>query len=563
MFTPSLRTSITRNIALWLVAIAILGLIGVVVYTYRAYRQAATDVVLQRDEQLTMLSAARLQSDLADYADLLILLARSREMSENAMAAHQAALQAAAPRLAVFDGGVVVLDSRGRVHSTVPEEPALIAQDWSGRDFFQEVIGGAEMSFSDSQRVTAGGPLVVVVAVPIRAEGNTFIGALAGMFRLGEPTLSSFYASIVRLRLGQTGTTYVVDGSGRVLYDSEGQRVGRFLDTSQMSLVTSLTSGARRMLDTAGNDVLAASAPVPGTHWTLIAEDDWSVVTSATSRYRDILLLSFIAALLLPPLGLSLLSRQRRFRFVDVRRPEQDESWVKMMRDRLRPTQLPVLPGWKLHADQMTGRRAEHEFFDVCLRPDGRLMVVVGKISATGIQGALALTASRATMRSASLQLLGAAQTLQQCNLLLCVQHASETALRGLCLLIDPATDWLEYATAGVSPPRQNGRYLLQESPAAGQPMGLKAELEVETGRIHIEPGTLCVLLGPSMLEARDANEQTFVSAALPRILNVHVTGLQEQAERITDAFRAFNARSPFFPPDLTVVLLERLALAA
>jgi hypothetical protein len=545
---------------LWLVALAILGLIGVVVYTYRAYRQAATDVVLERDEQLTVLSASRLQSDLADYADLLILLARSSEMSKGTMAIHKDALLAAAPRLAVFDGGVVVLDSRGRVHSTLPEQPALIAQDWSGRDFFRDVLGGAEMAFSDSQQVTAGGPFVVVVAVPIRAEDNAFVGALAGMFRLGEPTLSSFYASIVRLRLGQTGTTYVVDGSGRVLYDSEAQRVSRFLDTSQLSLITSPTSAARLMQDIAGNDVLAANAPVPGTRWTLIVEDDWSVVTGATARYRDILLLSFVAALLLPPLGLSLLMRQRRFRFLDVRRPEQDDGWVKMMRERLRPAQLPVLPGWNLHADQVSGSRPEHEFFDVYLRLDGRLMVVLGKISATGVQGALALTAARATIRSASLQLLGPAEALQQCNSLLCMQHELELSLRTFCLLIDPATDWLEYACAGVSPPRQNGRYILQEPPAAGQPMGLKTELEVATGRVHIEPGALCVLLGPSMSEAHDVNEQAFVSAALPRVLDERVIGLQEQAERIADAFRAFNARSPFFPPDLTVVLLERLA---
>lgn len=560
MSTSSLRTSLSRNVGLWVVGLAILGLVGVVVYTYLAYRRAATDLVLERDEQLTVVSAARLQGDLADYGDLLIILARRGEMSGGFVSSQMVALEEAAPRLAVFDGGVVVLDTHGRVRATLPEQPRLTGTDCSNRDFFQDILSGSEMAFSDSQVLYPNGPLIIAVAVPIRDEGNAFVGAMAGLFRLGEPTLSSFYASIVRLRLGQSGTTYVVDGIGRVLFDSESSRVGRFLSTDQLSLATSATSGSLLTEDISGNDVVAAHAPVPGTRWTLIAEDDWSVVTTTTGRYRDILLLSFAAALLLPPLGLSLVSRQRRFRFLDIRRPEQDESWVKTVRERLTPAQLPVLAGWNLHAYQMVGTRSEHEFFDAYLRPDGRLMLALGRVSATGIQGALALAAARTTLRNSGLQLMSPVDTLQQVNQMLCMQHASSLALRGLVLVVDPTTGWMEYAVAGVAPPRSSGHYLLQEPSAGGQPLGLRTELQAETGRILIEPGCVCALLGPSMLEARNFEGQPFVPAVLQPILGEHVAGQQEQAEKIFDGFKTFNARSPFFPPDMTVLLLERLA---
>jgi hypothetical protein len=38
------------------------------------------------------------------------------------------------------------------------------------------------------------------------------------MFQLGEPTISAFYANIVRLRIGETGSTYLLDGDSHILY---------------------------------------------------------------------------------------------------------------------------------------------------------------------------------------------------------------------------------------------------------------------------------------------------------------------------------------------------------
>jgi sigma-B regulation protein RsbU (phosphoserine phosphatase) len=533
-------------------------LMGVVAYTYLAYRQAATDLVLERDEQLTVLSAARLQSDLSDYADLLDFLARSREMVEGGIATQAAALHASEQRLKVFDGGVALLDNRGRVRASLPHRPGLLAHDWSDRDFFQSVFGEAAMAVSDAQLISPEDPLMVVIAVPIRGEGDTFIGALAGMFRLGEPTLSSFYATIVRLRLGQSGSTYVVDGNGRIVYDSESERVGRFVTSSQVSMIAPPISVARLSQDEAGNDVVAAWAPIPGTGWTLIVEDDWSIVTSSTARYRDVLLLSFLAALLVPPVGLALLSRQSRFRLPELHRTEQDPSWLKTARNHLRPAQLPVLPGWNLVVRQHDGKSTEREFYDASILPDGRLMLAVGKIGAQGIQAALALASIRTLVRSAGQRLANALETLEQCNASLCSQPELSFGVRYLYLLIDPTTGWLEYAAAGSSPPHPRGNHVLQDGPAAGLPLGKQAEPDIEVGTLRLESNQTLVVLGPSMADGLGSDGQSFVQGVLKRVLEEPAAGLQDRAGRILDAFRTFQARSPYFTPDTTVVLLER-----
>ncbi len=553
------RPSPARNAGLWLLALAILGLVGVVIYTYRAYRKAATDLVLARDEQLTELSAARLQQDLEDYGDLLVFLARSQDMSEGRVATQIAALQDAAPRLAVFDGGVVLIDNRGRVRGAIPERTALIARDWSGRDFFQAVFGGSELFIADAEQLAAGDPYVVVLAVPIRGEDNAFVGALAGAFRLGEPTLSAFYASIVRLRLGATGSTYVVDGNGRILFDSESRRVGRYLGVDELSMIASPSlSAAGITRNRSGRDVIAAHAPVPGTQWTLIAEDDWATVTRQTSRYRDILMLSFIAALLLPPLGLALLTRQRRFHFLEVRRPEHDAGWLVTVREHLRPGQLPALPGWKMSARQAAGKSTEHDFYDVSLLPDGRLSIALGKLSAGGIEAGLALASTRALLRSCGQRLLPPGEALEACNALLSSQNAPSLTVRCLHLLLDPSSGRAHYAAAGVSPPRLGEGAVIQDTPVAGQPLGPKAMAQIETGELLLGVPSLVILLGPSMLEARDADGRAFVADPLEHVLRESRFGSQELVDRILDAFKAFHEKSPDFAPDRTVIVLER-----
>ena len=53
-----------------------------------------------------------------------------------------------------------------------------------------------------------------------------FRGIAAGMFRLGAPTVSALYGSIVKLRLGGGEIAYLVDHNGRVLYHADSDRIG-------------------------------------------------------------------------------------------------------------------------------------------------------------------------------------------------------------------------------------------------------------------------------------------------------------------------------------------------
>ena len=168
----------------------------------------------------------------------------------------------------VFDGGVLILNTFGTVVAAEPERPEILGQDWSNRAYFRQMVRSPGLVFSDIVTDGPQGLDVIVVAVPITGEQGEFLGAMVGMFRLGATTISAFYGSIVKLRIGESGNTYLVDSSGRVIYHSDADYVGQdFSSQAVVQHVLNGETGAIRTRDFDGRDIVAGFAPVPGMPW--------------------------------------------------------------------------------------------------------------------------------------------------------------------------------------------------------------------------------------------------------------------------------------------------------
>ena len=126
---------------------------------------------------------------------------------------------------------------------------------------------------------------------------------MVGMFKLGATSVSSFYGRIVRLRVGESGSTHLVDQSGRVIYHSDVSRTGEdFSDQPAVRELAASGSGAIRTRSITGEDIVAGFAPVPGTPWSLITEESWSALTSAGKGYQQFLGLMPVIGVVLPAL---------------------------------------------------------------------------------------------------------------------------------------------------------------------------------------------------------------------------------------------------------------------
>ena len=332
------RTDMRRRLIPALIVAALLLLVIVAAYTYLSYQRATSELVIERDRQLAFLSAARLRDELEKFSNELTTVARSPSMTAGDPDSQKLTLQRARNRLMVFDGGVILLDNFGRVRATEPERPEILGQDWADRDFFRRMLAASAPYFSDIVRDGPNNAEVIVMSVPVVGSGGELVGVLAGMFRIGEQTTSSFYASVVRMRLGQSGSTYLLDGAGTILYDSAYSATGSAIQ--DRGLPYSIANGdlnALRTRDEVGNDIVAAYAPVPGTRWMLVTEDDWGSLAGAVQRYGRNLLILLGVGLLLPPIGVALLIRQQQAEMLKRQHAEQEKRVAGMVQELVIP----------------------------------------------------------------------------------------------------------------------------------------------------------------------------------------------------------------------------------
>mgnify|MGYP001082687428 CR=1 FL=1 len=284
----------------------ILGAVAVVIFY--AYQDVTEDLVIERNRELTRLTAGQFMAELKEYADLLDTEARTSDIYGNDPAAQRDALKAARNRLAVFDGGALILDTFGTVVAAEPERPEVLGQNWSDRAYYRQmlrsqILGSPGPIFSDIVADGPGGAEVIVVAISITGPQGEFVGTLAGMFRVGATTVSAFYGDIVKLRIGESGSAYLVDGNGRVIYHTDAERIAE--DVSAHAVVQQVLSGqvdAIRTRDFEGRDIVASFAPVPGTSWGLITEESWAVLISGSRGYQQFLLLLLVLGVVVPAL---------------------------------------------------------------------------------------------------------------------------------------------------------------------------------------------------------------------------------------------------------------------
>ncbi len=305
------------KIIAWSFVPTVIILLAVALIAFYAYRQVTEELAIGRDRELTRLAADQLATRLGKYQDLFITLTRTPEIYRGDPATQRDALKQAGHRLAIFDGGVLLFDSFGTILAAEPERPQVIGQKWSDRTYYHQVvrsqIAGSPLRLIVSDIVAdgPGGTDVIVCALPIVGEQGQFRGVLAGLFQVDQAVNNAFYGDIVGLRIGDSGSTYLVDGNGRVIYHSEAEHIGDNFNLHQV--VQQVLSGqidAVRTHDHHGQDIMAGFAPVPGTNWGLVTEEPWDILIRDFRKYQNSLLFLLALGIVFPTIVVTVGVRQ-------------------------------------------------------------------------------------------------------------------------------------------------------------------------------------------------------------------------------------------------------------
>ena len=294
------RRSLRFKIIAWFFVPTALLLLAVAVTNFFAYQDVTADLVIERDQDVTRLSAGQLSTSLREFTDTLEEVGRGMDPSQPPGPSRFPAVQTLG-RLSVFDGGVVVLDRLGTPLTARPGDSASAFEDWSSLPVFRELLVSSRPVFSSVLQVHAEDRGIVAMGVPIVGARGELFGVTIGMFNVSATSVSALYGRIVRLRLSQSGAVYLVDDTGKVIYHSTTAFAGSdFSDEAAVQEVLTSGVGALRTTSGTGEDVVASYSPVPGTPWNLVSEASWSSLTSSSRGYQRLLLVLLAFGILAP-----------------------------------------------------------------------------------------------------------------------------------------------------------------------------------------------------------------------------------------------------------------------
>jgi HAMP domain-containing protein len=286
----------------WFVVPTILVLATVAIVNVFAYQSVTEDLVVARDKDLLRLSAIQLSASFEDYEIRLYDAVRDSGLISGNSNLVPGTLAGQQGTLSVFDAGTVLLSRTGEIVDELPNGLGLIGNFWPDSGLMTDLLRIDRPAYSDvlSANIFPDND-VVAVMVPIIQTGGTLDGAIVGMFDLGETTVSSFYAGIVRLRLQRSGSVYLVDSRGQLIFHSDANFVGsKIANHLPVQKVTGGEADSIRTEGLRGDEVVTAFSPIPGTGWGLVSEENWAALAADSTRFQRLLIGLLILGVVLP-----------------------------------------------------------------------------------------------------------------------------------------------------------------------------------------------------------------------------------------------------------------------
>jgi diguanylate cyclase (GGDEF)-like protein len=121
-----------------------------------------------------------------------------------------------------------------------------------------------------SAYTSASGHLVIFISQPIVSASGQFLGVIGGSVYLMQQ--SALHTMISRHFHHEGTFVFVTDGSRRLLYHPEQQRIGEILEPSKtVDAALRGEHGAMDVPNDKGGQLLAGYAPVPDAHWAVVA----------------------------------------------------------------------------------------------------------------------------------------------------------------------------------------------------------------------------------------------------------------------------------------------------
>jgi len=181
------------------------------------------------------------------------------------------------------------------------------------RDYFQKAIKG-ETFISDPMIGKSTGRPLTVVAIPVKND-NKVTGIIYGAI-----DLDTIEKNVLSIKVGQTGYGFLVQGDGLRIIHPDKEQAMKFnplkdanADSNQKRITEQMINGEKGIasaVDSKGQDIYVAYAPVPGCNWSLAVTVPTVEVTGVVSSLTTISALTIVIVLIITTAGVVIMTRR-------------------------------------------------------------------------------------------------------------------------------------------------------------------------------------------------------------------------------------------------------------
>jgi nitrate/nitrite-specific signal transduction histidine kinase len=321
------RGSLLRKLVLLTFVPTAVILVAVALVNLNSYQKVTEDLVIQRNRELARLMASRVTSDMSTFTEQLGELARKLGDAYPNLEKQKDTLVINQGLHYFFDGGLLFLNNMGLITASVPERDELVGVDLSSTELYKGVEFARKLRPNVSDLLTLEGERdnFLALAYPITTPQGSYVGVVIGLFKLQNTSSTAFYNAIARLRFESRGVAYLVDGSGRVLYHTDINKIGE--DYSDRAVVRSVVAGKVGALRTRDEDnevIVASYAPVLDTRWGLVIQERWNLLLGSSRDYRIFLLTLLAFGVMVPAFLVTIGVRRITEPIIELTRAAQD-----------------------------------------------------------------------------------------------------------------------------------------------------------------------------------------------------------------------------------------------
>lgn len=228
------------------------------------------------------------------------------------------------------------------------------------------------------------------------------------------------------------------------------------------------------------------------------------------------------------------------------------------IQSRLLPAQLPAIDGYAFAGSNVPCRTVSGDYYDVVVRPDGRIYFIIADVSGKGITAALVMASVATAFSIFTRTDPTPADLARDLNLTLAPKTAPTKFVTLVVGVLEPRTGEVEFTNAGHVSPLMISKSGVEELKVTDMVVGLFDHAQYRNQRVTLGEGDSFVLFTDGVTEAEnEAEEQLGLEPVTELVTTMHGLPATTILDSITEHVRSFIGTAPA-GDDVTMFALTR-----